>query len=174
MIMELSLWFRFDLWNRHRFLIGQSYQSRTMSEYLLFRSCNGISTLGVDEVADSEARGCRLNNETFRTAIAAGCVMGAIVIHFTGSVVFTVGVILWLLLAMGAGYMRPSGWMLLLAPVPWILGVGGGMLAGQHDSLGEVWLLPFLLSTAAGVIGIIFGVAARKGNTRAKLERQGR
>lgn len=115
-----------------------------------------------------------MSNEIFRTAIAAGCVVGATVIHFTGTVIFTLGVILWLLLAMGAGYMRPTGWMLLVAPVPWIVGVGGGMLVGQHDSLGEVWLLPFVLSTAAGVIGIIFGVAAWKGNTRAKLESQGK
>lgn len=115
-----------------------------------------------------------MRNETIRTAIAAGCIAGGTVIHFAGTVVFTLGVFLWLLLAMGAGYMRPSGWMLLAAPVPWIVGVGGGMLVGQHDSLGEVWLLPFLLSLAAGVIGIIFGVAARKGNTRSKLESQGK
>jgi hypothetical protein len=115
-----------------------------------------------------------VNSETFRTLVAAGCVIGGTVIHFAGTMAFTLGVILWLFLAMGAGFMRPTGWLLLVAPVPWIVGVGGGMLVGQHDSLGEVWLLPFLLSTAAGAIGVIFGVAARKGNTRAKLEQQGK
>ncbi len=145
-----------------------------MSEYLPYRIWSRISTLGDRDDATSSARGCRVNQETFRTAIAVGCVLGATIIHFTGTIVFTVGVILWLFLAMGAGFMRPSGWMLLVAPLPWIVGVGGGMLIGQHDSLGEVWLLPFLLSTAAGAIGIIFGVAARKGNTRTKLESQGK
>lgn len=116
------------------------------------------------------SKGSSVNNETFRTAVTAGCIIGATIIHFTGTIVFTVGVVIWLLLAMGAGYMRPTGWLLLAAPVPWIVGVGLGMLTGRHESLGEVWLLPFLLSTAAGVIGVIFGVAARKGNTRSKRE----
>jgi hypothetical protein len=111
-----------------------------------------------------------LTGETYRTAIAAGCILAAIFIHYSGTVVFTLGVVIWLLLAMAVGFMRPTGWMLLAAPVPWIVGVGGGMLTGQHDSLGEVWLLPFLLSTIAGVIGVIFGVAARRGNTRSKAE----
>jgi hypothetical protein len=105
-------------------------------------------------------------NETFRTAIAAGCILGAVVIHYSGTIMFTLGVVIWLLLAMGAGYMRPSGWLLLTAPAPWILGVGGGMLTGQHETLGEFWLLPFLLSTLAGAIGVIFRVSARRGGQR--------
>ena len=111
-----------------------------------------------------------MTSDAYRNAIALGCVLGGIWIHYSGTLIFTLGVLLWLLLAMGAGFMRPSARMLLVAPVPWIAGVGGGMLTGRHDSLGELWLLPLILSTLAGVIGIIFGVAARRGrhgrNTR--------
>ncbi len=82
------------------------------------------------------------------------------------------GVVIWLLLAMGAGFMRPTGWLLMAAPVPWIAGVGIGVLTGRHDSFGELWLLPFLLSTLAGLIGITFGVAARKNATRSRGEQQ--
>jgi hypothetical protein len=109
-----------------------------------------------------------VTNETYRTAIAAGCILGGIYIHYSGTVVFTFGVFLWLLLAAGAGYMRPTGWLLLVAPVPWIVGVGAGMLTGQHEPLGGAWLLPFLLSTVAGAIGVTFGVTASKGNTRSR------
>lgn len=112
-----------------------------------------------------------MNNETFRTTIAVGCILGAIVIHFTGTIVLTLGAFIWLLLAAGAGYMRPTGWLLLVAPLPWLIGVVGGTLVGQHDSIGQYWFVPFLLSTIAGLIGVIFGVAARKGNTRSKQER---
>lgn len=113
-----------------------------------------------------------MTSEAFRTAVAAGCILGATLIHYSGELAFVIGVVVWLLLAMGAGFMKPTGWLLLAAPVPWLVGVGGGMLTGQHDSLGEVWLLPALLSTAAGLIGVIFGVAARKGNSRTKIEQE--
>jgi hypothetical protein len=111
-----------------------------------------------------------VTNDAFRTAVAAGCVIGATYIHFSGTIMFTIGVVLWLLLAMGAGFMRPSGWMLFIAPVPWIAGVSLGVLLGRHESFGEVWLLPFALSTIAGLIGVTFGVAARKNDTRSKRE----
>jgi hypothetical protein len=107
-----------------------------------------------------------------RTAIAASCIIGATAMHFFGNIVFTLGVVIWLLLAMGAGFMRPTGWLLLAAPVPWLMGVGLGVLTGRQDSFGEVWLLPFFLSTAAGLIGVTFGVAARKNNSRSKREQQ--
>jgi hypothetical protein len=111
-----------------------------------------------------------VHSETFRTAIAAGCILGGVFIHYSGTIMLTLGVFIWLLLAAGAGFMRPTGWMLLAAPIPWLVGVAGGALVGQHDSIGEFWFVPFLLSTIAGAIGVTFGVAARKGNTRSKLE----
>ena len=128
--------------------------------------------LPVRPAIDDCEKGIPVEGQTFRTAIAIGCIAGATIIHFLGTIVFAVGVVIWLLLAMGAGFMRPSGWTLLAAPVPWIAGVGIGMLSGRHESLGEYWLLPFLLSTIAGAIGITFGVAARKNNTRSKREQQ--
>ena len=113
-------------------------------------------------------KGIQMESQTYRTVIAIGCIAAATVIHFLGTIAFVVGVVIWLLLAMGAGFMRPSGWLLLAAPVPWLVGVGIGVLTGRHESFGEYWLLPFLLSTIAGAIGITFGVAARKNKTRGK------
>jgi hypothetical protein len=116
-------------------------------------------------------KGYGLITEQFRTAIAAGCILGGVAIHYSGSIVFTLGVLIWLLLAMGAGYMRPTAWLLLAAPLPWLIGVGAGVLTGRHDALGDVWLLPFLLSTVAGLIGIVFGVAARRGRSATDSDR---
>jgi hypothetical protein len=101
-----------------------------------------------------------VNRDVFRSAIAAGCVVGGIWIHYSGNIDFAPGTILWLLLAAGAGYMRPLGWMVVVAPIPWIVGVGGGVLTGRYDDFGEVWYVAFLFSTIAGLIGVIIGAAA--------------
>ena len=110
-------------------------------------------------------KGDNVSGEGFRTAITIGCILGAIYIHYSGTLPFAMGAVIWLVLAMGAGFMRPTGWLLLTAPIPWLAGVGGGVLIGRYDSLGEGWLLPFAVSTLAGVIGIIFGAAARRGRS---------
>jgi hypothetical protein len=111
-----------------------------------------------------------VTNPTLRFAIAIGCILGGIYIHLTGTIPLAPGVFVWLLLAAGAGYMIPTGWLLLIAPVPWIIGVAGGTLLGQHDAFSEFWFIPLLLSTAAGAIGVVFGVAARKNKSRSRQE----
>lgn len=105
-------------------------------------------------------------DDQLRMMIAAGCLLGGIGIHFSGSVDFTIGVVIWLALAATIGYMLPYGWMVLVAPIPWLLGVGGGVLVGQHEELGAIWALPLVLSTLAGVFGVIFGAAARRNQNR--------
>jgi hypothetical protein len=115
-----------------------------------------------------------LTNPLFRIAIATGCILGGIYIHLTGSIPLAPGVFLWLLLAAGAGYMIPTGWLLLVAPVPWIVGIGGGALIGQHDAFTELWYVPLLLSTFSGAVGITFGVSAHKNKTRSRRENEAR
>ncbi|HEU4793568.1 MAG TPA: hypothetical protein VFS96_07910, partial [Nitrolancea sp.] len=48
---------------------------------------------------------------------------------------------------------------LLLAIVPWLLGVGGGLVTGRYVYLGEFWQFIFLLSVGTGLIGISLGLA---------------
>lgn len=107
-----------------------------------------------------------LLDDQIRMLIAAGCLIGGIGIHFNGDVNVAIGMVLWLALAATIGFMLPYGWMILVAPIPWLVGVGGGVLIGQHEGLGEAWALPLVLSTLAGVFGIIFGAAARRNNNR--------
>jgi hypothetical protein len=109
-----------------------------------------------------------MTQDAFRSLIALGCVIGGIWIHYSGSIDFAPGMLIWLLLAAGAGYMRPFGWMIAIAPVPWIVGVGGGVLTGQYDDLGDVWYLAFFVSTVAGIIGVIIGAAARRSSGRTR------
>lgn len=120
----------------------------------------------------TRAKGNRVSSYVFGTVIAIGCIACAALIHFLGTLPFVIGVVIWLFLAMGAGFMWPTGWLLLAAPVPWVAGAGMGVLTGRHESFGELWLVPFLLSTVAGLIGITFGVAARKNRMRSEIERQ--
>jgi hypothetical protein len=111
-----------------------------------------------------------VTNPTFRIVVAIGCILGGIYIHLTGAIPLAPGLFVWLLLAAGAGYMIASGWLLLVAPVPWIIGVAGGTLIGQHDAFSEFWFIPLLLSTAAGAIGATAGIAARKNKSRSRQE----
>jgi hypothetical protein len=112
----------------------------------------------------------QVDQNAIRNSVAFGCVVGGIWLHYSATIDFLPGMLIWLFLAAGAGYMRPSGWMILVAPVPYIVGVGGGLLTGQHETLGEVWLMSFLISTIAGVIGIIIGAAAKQGRGRPQTE----
>lgn len=109
-------------------------------------------------------------DDQIRLMIAAGCLLGGIGIHFSGSVDFIIGVVIWLALAATIGYMIPYGWMVLVAPIPWLLGVGGGVLVGQHEELGQIWALPLALSTLAGVFGVIFGAAARRNQNQSNRQ----
>jgi hypothetical protein len=111
-------------------------------------------------------RGVCLNQAAFRRSIAFGCVAGGIWLHYGGNIDFAAGMILWLLLAAGAGYMRPFGWTVAIAPIPWLLGVGGGVLTGRYDGFGDVWFVAFLVSTLAGVIGVIMGAGAARSRGR--------
>lgn len=114
-----------------------------------------------------------MRNDPLRTLIAAGCLLGGIGLHLNAGIDFVFGAVLWLILAATIGYMLPYGWMVLVAPIPWLVGVAGGVLVGLHPAgFGEAWALPLFLSTIAGAIGVIFGAAARRNQGRSS--RQGR
>jgi hypothetical protein len=98
-----------------------------------------------------------------RAAIAIGCVLGGIWLHYAATVDFGLGLVLWLGLATGAGFMLPYWWIVAIAPIPWLAGVAGGVLLGQHDDLGGAWALSLIFSTLAGVIGVVLGAAVRGG-----------
>jgi hypothetical protein len=111
-----------------------------------------------------------LHQNAFRNSIAVGCLAGAIWLHYAGTIDFLPGMVIWLLLAAGAGYMVLRGWFIAVAPLPWIAGIGGGVLTGRYESLGEAWFMSLLISTIAGVIGIIIGAAARQGRGRPHVD----
>lgn len=85
-------------------------------------------------------------------------VLGAAALHYIGDPV-SFGTGLWFLLAVGIGFALGRWWALLLAPIPWLLGVGGGLITGRYAYLGEFWQFIFLLSVGTGLIGISLGLA---------------
>ena len=93
-----------------------------------------------------------------RWTIVALFVLGAAALHYIGGPV-SLGVGLWFLLAIGIGFVLGHWWALLLAIVPWLLGVGGGLVTGRYAYLGEFWQFIFLLSVGTGFIGISLGLA---------------
>lgn len=112
----------------------------------------------------------QVRDDPVRTLIAAGCLLAGIGLHLNAGFDFVFGAVLWLILAATIGFMVPSGWMILVAPVPWLVGVAGGVLVGLHSAgFGEAWALPLVLSTIAGAIGVIFGAAARRNQNRRNI-----
>ena len=103
-----------------------------------------------------------MSQESVRNVVAAGCLIGGIVIHYSGGLNFGVGLMLWFILAATMGYMRPFPWIIVAAPLPWLIGVVGGVATGTHETLGDAWYIPLALSTIVGILGIIFGVSARR------------
>lgn len=94
-----------------------------------------------------------------RWIIVALFILGAAALHYIGGLV-SFGIGLWFLLAVGIGFVLGRWWALLLAIVPWLLGVGGGLITGRYAYLGESWQFIFLLSTGTGLIGISLGLAS--------------
>lgn len=93
-----------------------------------------------------------------RGIIVALFVLGAAALHYIGGPV-SLGISLWFLVAVGIGFVLGHWWALLLAIVPWLLGVGGGLVTGRYAYLDEFWQFIFLLSLGTGLIGISLGLA---------------
>jgi hypothetical protein len=98
-----------------------------------------------------------------RYAVALGCLAGGVWLHFAATISFGIGLFLWMGLAAGIGFMLPRLWVVALAPAPWLVGVLGGVMIGQHESLGDVWFVSLVMSVVAGVIGMVLGAAIRGG-----------
>ncbi len=100
-----------------------------------------------------------------RSIIIALFVLVAAALHYIGDPV-PYGIGLWFLLAVGIGFLLGRWWALLFAPVPWLLGVGGGLVTGRYAYLGESWQFIFLLSAGTGLIGISLGLAIQAAASR--------
>ena len=64
----------------------------------------------------------------------------------------------WLLVAIAIGLVVGRWPALLLAPIPWPLAMGAGLLTGRVAFLGEGWQLIALLTVGAGLVGIGAGL----------------
>ena len=96
-----------------------------------------------------------------RLTTALVLLLGAVTAHYTGGS-FWVGVVLWFALASAIGLVLGRWWALLLAAVPWPVGVGLGLATGRYLFLGEAWQFTALISVEAGLIGIALGVVVRR------------
>ena len=68
------------------------------------------------------------------------------------------GLGVWFLLALGIGLLLARWQALLLAAIPWPLGIGVGLITGRYAFLGEGWQLPAFISLATGLLGIAAGL----------------
>ncbi len=96
-----------------------------------------------------------------RLAIALVLLLGAAAAHYIGGS-FWVGVALWFELAFAIGLVLARRWALLLAAVPWPVGVGLGLATGRYLFLGEAWQFAALISVGVGLIGIALGIVVRR------------
>ena len=92
-----------------------------------------------------------------RVLAALGLVIIASAGHYLGPSIM-LGMGLWLLRAIGVGLLLTRWWALVLAAIPWPLGVGAGLITGRYAFLGEFWQIPAAFSMMLGVIGITTGM----------------
>ncbi|HEU5423451.1 MAG TPA: hypothetical protein VFU72_07935, partial [Nitrolancea sp.] len=52
-------------------------------------------------------------------------------LHYAGNP-FTLSVALWFLLAVAIGVILPRWWIVCLTPLPWLLGIGLGLVTGRY------------------------------------------
>ena len=88
-------------------------------------------------------------------------VLVATALHAIGQS-FVVGMSIWFGIAVAIGLVFARWRALILAVIPWPLGIGIGLAAGRYAFLGEFWQIPAAFSVAAGLAGIAAGVLARR------------
>lgn len=70
-----------------------------------------------------------------RLAVALGCLFASAWPHYAGRSSFARAFWLLLALAGAGGLMVARWWVLLFAPIPWLVGVGHGVYAGRYPFL---------------------------------------
>ncbi len=75
---------------------------------------------------------------------------------------FFIGIAIWFGIAVAIGLVLARWWAVILAAIPWPLGIGIGLAAGRYTFLGEFWQIPAALSVAVGLTGIAAGVFTRR------------
>lgn len=98
-----------------------------------------------------------------RVVIALGLVSGATALHYIGGRVFGMALAVWLVCAVGIGFVLRRWWALALAAIPWPVGVGVGLATGRYAFLGEFWQLAALISMLVGLGGIGLGLLLYRG-----------
>lgn len=83
-------------------------------------------------------------------------------LHSSGQPSFGAGLLLWFVLAVGMGWMLPRWWVVLTAPLPWLVGVGMGLLTDRYAFLADAWQAVWLVSTLVGVAGMALGLGLRR------------
>lgn len=64
----------------------------------------------------------------------------------------------WFGVAVGIGLVLSRWWALLLAAIPYPLGVGAGLITGRYLFLGEAWKAIGITTIVVGLVGIATGV----------------
>lgn len=93
--------------------------------------------------------------------IAIGLVGAAVILHY-GWEPFWPAMVLWFGFALVIGLLLGRWWAILLAAVPWPVGVGIGLATGRYLYLAEAWWAVMLLSMAIGAVGIALGIGIRQ------------
>jgi hypothetical protein len=94
-------------------------------------------------------------------AAALLLVLAATMLHSIGGPLQG-GLVLWFAMALGIGLVLGRWWALLLAAIPWPLGVGVGLGTGRYAFLGEAWQGVAAVSMLTGLAGIALGVRTRQ------------
>lgn len=81
--------------------------------------------------------------------------------HYVGDP-YGLSLALWFVLAVAIGVILPRWWILGLAVIPWLLGVGVGLATGRYLYLGDGWQAAAIISVVVGMAGMGVGVMARQ------------
>lgn len=106
---------------------------------------------------------------TPRVLIALGLVLIAAGQIYIGTSVWP-SMAVWFALAVGIGLVLARWWALLLAAIPYPVGIGAGLITGRYAFLGEAWEAIALTTVVVGLAGIAIGILlARFGAQLRKL-----
>ena len=64
----------------------------------------------------------------------------------------------WFAVAVSIGLVLARWWALLLAAIPYPVGIGAGLITGRYAFLGEAWEAIALTTAVVGLTGIATGV----------------
>lgn len=102
----------------------------------------------------------------WRWPVVSALLLGDVALHAGVVRGFGTGIALWFFVAVGLGFVVGRWWSLILAALPWPLGIGVGLASGRYVFLGDAWQVVALLSLLVGLGGTTLGVATSKARSR--------